>query len=286
MNRVKTAAEVMAIMETLAPAALAESWDRIGLQIGDPAQPVKSVLLVLDVTPQVIARMNELPFDMIICHHPAIFNPLEHLRLDDPQQNLLIELAGRKISVLAAHTNLDAAPGGVADVLAEQIARAAVGLINPAGENGLGESLSDIHTEYFPVTATDEARKYGRLINLGCPVSLQQLTGRIKRDLRSGACRLNTDCDRPVARLAIFPGSFPGEAAADLILAKADCLICGEYKYHDGLAIGLSGVAAVGIGHDSSEQVVLLPLAEKLAGKLPELTFAVSPGMDYNKIAF
>ena len=111
-------ADLVSAMERLAPAVLAESWDAVGLQIGALKSPVHSVLLTLDVTPEALQLADQVQADLIITHHPLIFSPLKGIRSDQPEQQLIAELLVHKRACLAAHTNLDAAQGGVADALA------------------------------------------------------------------------------------------------------------------------------------------------------------------------
>ncbi|VBB06066.1 gtp cyclohydrolase 1 type 2/nif3 [Lucifera butyrica] len=105
-------------MEKLAPAYLAEDWDHVGLLVGDPAQKVKNILVVLDVTLPTVLYAAEQKVDMIISHHPLFFKGLDKIRTDKNLGNILAVLLKNNIAVYAAHTNLDIAPGGVNDVLA------------------------------------------------------------------------------------------------------------------------------------------------------------------------
>ncbi len=255
-----TVSLVLRTLDELAPPGLAESWDKIGLQVGDPDWPVRQVLLALDITDQSIKDAETLGCQLIICHHPPIFNPLASLRTDIPEQQQLFRLISRRISVIAAHTNLDAAPGGVADSLAEIL--------------GLGGP------ECRPVAA------YGRSGRLAEPELLSRLLARIRQTLGSSGCRINTDQDRLITSLAVFPGSLAEEFIPDLVAAGVEAVVCGEIKHHLGLMLAARGMAAIDAGHDVTERVVLAPLAASLRDRLPQISFAVSNGMDYNKMAF
>ncbi len=253
-------AQVLQVLNELAPPELAESWDPIGLQVGDPMQPALRTLLVLDVTFPLIKKAAAVGCNLIISHHPLIFTPLPAVRADQPEQRIVHELIKNSISVIAAHTNLDAAPGGVADCLADalQLARS---------------SRQTIAT-------------YGRAVDLPRAESLRHLLQRTSQQLGSFGCRINTDQDRPVKRLAVFPGSFSEEWISELAARDVDALICGELKYHLGLMLAARGIAAISAGHDVTERVVLRPLVARLSDRLPQISFAVSDGLDYNKMAF
>ncbi len=116
-----TVKALCAAMESWAPAALAYDWDRVGLQIGEPAAKVSKVLTCLTVTDQVVAKAEQWNADMIIAHHPILFAPLKSLRTDDIHTQRCLRLAHAKIACFAAHTNLDVVPGGVNTLLADTL---------------------------------------------------------------------------------------------------------------------------------------------------------------------
>ncbi len=112
---------IMAAMEELAPAHLAADWDNVGLLVGSPDQDVSRVLVALDVTPAVAEAAATGGIDLIIAHHPLIFKALTSLRTDRPIGRTLAALVRAGAAVFAAHTNLDAADGGVNDILASKL---------------------------------------------------------------------------------------------------------------------------------------------------------------------
>lgn len=117
-----TCREVIAELEKLAPAYLAEKWDNVGLLVGHPEQTVRTILVTLDVDQQAVEQAIAVGADMIVAHHPVIFKGVNRIRSDFPQGNLLFALIQNGVAVYAAHTNLDIAPGGVNDVLAQKFA--------------------------------------------------------------------------------------------------------------------------------------------------------------------
>jgi dinuclear metal center YbgI/SA1388 family protein len=108
-------------MERLAPRDLAAGWDNVGLLVGSPEQEVASLLVTLDVTPQVADMAATAGAGMIVAHHPLILKGLTAIRTDAPPGRTLAVLLAAGIAVYAAHTNLDAADGGVNDVLAARL---------------------------------------------------------------------------------------------------------------------------------------------------------------------
>ncbi|MBI4775291.1 MAG: Nif3-like dinuclear metal center hexameric protein [Deltaproteobacteria bacterium] len=115
MLRVK---DVIGFLEVLAPPHLAEDWDEVGLQIGDPDRSLDSVLLALDPSLEALHKAKSLEFQLIVTHHPLFFKPLKRLHYHDPVTQFVKLALEHDIAVFSAHTNLDATSGGVNDVLA------------------------------------------------------------------------------------------------------------------------------------------------------------------------
>ena len=109
---------IAAAIEKLAPVDLAASWDNVGLLVGHPGMKVTKALLALDVTPDVVEEAVVSRAELIISHHPFPFHAMKSIRADTVSGALLTRLMQERISVYAAHTNLDAAVGGVNDALA------------------------------------------------------------------------------------------------------------------------------------------------------------------------
>ena len=100
-------------MQRMAPLELAESWDNPGLLV-DCGGEVSRVLVALDVTAETLAEAEQNGCQLIVTHHPVIFHPLKKLSPAD----LPFQLVQKGISAICMHTNLDAAEGGVNEVLA------------------------------------------------------------------------------------------------------------------------------------------------------------------------
>lgn len=122
----------MAKLEALAPAALAEPWDKVGLQLGGPDWPVRTAMLCIDLTEQVMAEARQRQVQLIVAYHPPLFEPLERLTADTPRGRVLLAAAGDQIAVYSPHTALDAAVGGVNDWLARAVGKGRVSPIRPA----------------------------------------------------------------------------------------------------------------------------------------------------------
>lgn len=250
------------------PLAAAESWDKVGLLIGDPDSLVTGIVLTLDVTPQAIELAEANGANLIIAHHPLIFAPLTSLREDRPEQSLIRTLIHKDIAVIALHTNLDAAPGGTGDSLADALE--------------LREAARAI---FAPLPFRPELG-HGRILELQEPIHLTDLRRITQNRLESSGVRCNDNQDLQIKRLAVFPGSFD-EAWVDLLFEQEiEAIITGELKHHVGLMLKLRGIAALDTGHDVSERVVLPRLLHRLQALWPDLAFAVDYGIDYNKMTF
>ncbi|NLY44257.1 MAG: Nif3-like dinuclear metal center hexameric protein [Clostridiaceae bacterium] len=110
--------DIIQYLEELAPLNLAESWDNPGLMVGNEEQVVENVLVTLDVTPQVVKEAISKGIDLIISHHPMIFKAIKKINENDLLGSMIYGLIQNKISVYAAHTNLDIVKGGLNDLLA------------------------------------------------------------------------------------------------------------------------------------------------------------------------
>lgn len=121
MRAMTNVREITRAVERLAPPALAEAWDNCGLQAGDPAAEVRRVLVALTPLSEVFEEAEGMGADFLLFHHPLIFRPLNSLDASSYPGDLLARAVRGGISVYAAHTSYDAAPGGVSVALAEAL---------------------------------------------------------------------------------------------------------------------------------------------------------------------
>jgi dinuclear metal center YbgI/SA1388 family protein len=113
--------DVFQMMEKLAPNRFAFDWDNAGLQIGSSKKEVKRVMVTLDVLENVADEAIEQQIDLIISHHPLLFQPMKQIDVDTPKGRTLQKLIQHHITVYSSHTNLDIAFGGVNDILCDKI---------------------------------------------------------------------------------------------------------------------------------------------------------------------
>jgi dinuclear metal center YbgI/SA1388 family protein len=109
--------QILPILEEIAPAKYAESWDNVGLLAGNPAQEVRRILLTIDYTDPVAAEARDHQCDLVIAYHPPIFNALK--RITAP--SLIFDAIRNGIALYSPHTALDVAEGGTNDLLADAL---------------------------------------------------------------------------------------------------------------------------------------------------------------------
>jgi dinuclear metal center YbgI/SA1388 family protein len=107
--------DIINILEQIAPTNRAESWDNVGLLVGNPQQNVSQILLTIDYTPQVAAEAKKLGAQLVIAYHPPIFHPLKRLT----SSSLIWNAIQVGIALYSPHTALDVADGGTNDMLAD-----------------------------------------------------------------------------------------------------------------------------------------------------------------------
>jgi dinuclear metal center YbgI/SA1388 family protein len=116
-----TVSDIIHVMDNLAPPTLAEDWDNVGLQVGDPCRMVQKIGVALDPTFEVVDRACRRSIDLLITHHPLIFKPLKSIAVNTPTGSVIHLATRNHLAIFAAHTNLDSAIGGINDILANRI---------------------------------------------------------------------------------------------------------------------------------------------------------------------
>ncbi len=140
--------EIVEHLELLAPPWLGRSWDNNGLLLGDREKEVRTILVALDVSSEVVREAVERKADMIVSHHPLIFKPLESITKDRPSGSRIMDLISSGIAVYSAHTNLDMAEGGVNDSLASALKLNDVEVLQPLEFEPLKKIAVFVPNEY------------------------------------------------------------------------------------------------------------------------------------------
>ncbi|MGB0716634.1 MAG: Nif3-like dinuclear metal center hexameric protein [Phycisphaerae bacterium] len=107
-------------MNKIAPTSLAQDWDNVGLLTGHYDDPMRSVMLCIDLTPAVAKEAVSAKVDLVMAYHPPIFKPLKRLIGSESQDAFPVYHCVRNgVAIYSTHTALDAAVGGTNDVIAD-----------------------------------------------------------------------------------------------------------------------------------------------------------------------
>ncbi len=247
-----TVRDVMSILEEIAPLELGRSYcakygarDNSGLLLGDETRPVFSVLVCLDVTPEVADEAEDANADMIISHHPLIFDGIKSVTKSSPLGRTLYRLIKSDISVYCAHLNLDVAPNGVAKILADKM------------------GLSDCKA-ILPVS---EDAGLGRIGKLATPMPLREFYDLAVEVLGDSSAKLCGDFYRQIGVAAVAPGSCGGDMSLLEAVYEmgADVLLTGEIKHHVALCAKELGITLIDGGHHSTEYPAIPVLVDMLS---------------------
>ena len=258
-----TVSDIIKVLDSIAPPALAETWDNIGLQVGDSRRTVKNVWIALDPTYQVVNAACRQKVDLLITHHPLIFKPLQSIDFRTPVGSIIDLAVRHHLAIFTAHTNLDSAMGGINDILAGRI-----GLydLKPLAEF---QSGNRVRYDDNPLAAAHQGAGIGRVGFLESALDLKSLARKIKNRLKLRYLKLSGDPALPVKKVAICSGSGSG-LLADFFASGAQVFITGDLRYHDARNVEASNLGLIDIGHFASEQLIVDVLAEKLAGLMAE----------------
>ena len=246
-----TVEKIIKAMEVIAPIRLAETWDNPGLQVGNSTWSVKKILISLDPTPHVINYAAEESVDMLITHHPLLFQPLKAVDLSTPIGGIIGTAIQNSIAVYAAHTNLDSVSDGLNDMLAGRLELKEVAALSP-------------HVNDAPDSPAERQKTgLGRIGNLPVSTDLISLCRTLKHVLDLDNVRLVGDETRRVERIALCTGS--GSSLLDRFYSSgADVFITGDVRYHDARDAENQGAALIDIGHFGSEHIMVGHLARRL----------------------
>jgi dinuclear metal center YbgI/SA1388 family protein len=126
-----TLRDILNLLESRYPSAWAVSGDKIGLEVGHPDKQVEALMVALEVTPAIVAEAAQRGAHLLLTHHPLLYQPLKDLREDRPGGRLLADLLRADLAMVSCHTNLDIAPGGLNDYLAQELELTGVEVLTP-----------------------------------------------------------------------------------------------------------------------------------------------------------
>jgi dinuclear metal center YbgI/SA1388 family protein len=241
-------ANLVEVMEAIAPTRFAAAWDNVGLIVGDSAGPLSRVLLAVDCTLQVVDEARRERCEAVVAYHPPLFEPTKRFCAD----SVAYDLARSGIAVYSPHTALDVAKGGTNDALAD-----ALGITD----------RKPLRVIDSPGPADSDAWGFGRVGALP-PTRALTLIDRVKRALGVERALVAGLVEREVACAAVCAGS-GGDLVPDAISAGAQLFLTGELKHHDALRAAGAGLTVVCTLHSVSERIALDGLKRRLEDRLP-----------------
>lgn len=242
--------EVLALLERLAPLQFAEAWDNVGLLV-EPiplkrSPPLKSALLTIDLSDEVVAEAEALGAKLIIAYHPPIFEGLKRLRSSQPGESAVVGCVARGIAVFSPHTALDAAPDGVN-----------AWLLGAFGAGVRGPCLTN---------PADGRYGQGRYVRLVEPLSLADAVECIKRQLGLAQVRVAAAAQHEGGAPLLHSIAVCAGAGGSVFekLPDFDLFVTGEMRHHDVRARTASGSSVVLSEHTHTERGFLPVLAQRL----------------------
>lgn len=237
---------------TIAPLDLQLEYDNAGFLLGHADSPVSKVLLSLDVTDEVVEEAVVIGAQLIVSHHPVIWDEMKSLTDCKLGNRKLLRLIESGIAVISMHTNLDIAEGGVNDVL--------ISLLGASNEGPFDEEGC------------------GRIGMLEKPLPLPEFLILCKEKLKTRGLRYY-DAGRLVEHLAVLGGS-GGSSLVDAWNAGCDTFVTADVKYSVFLQAREMGINLIDGDHFCTENPVVPVVAQILSKAFPEIEFVVSERHD------
>ena len=246
-----TVKDVYDYLNEIAPFDTAEEWDNCGLTVGSFQKEVKKIYIALDVTDDVLKDAKSFGADLVITHHPMIFNPVSQILCG----SLVYKAVESGMSFIASHTCLDKADGGVNHCLANK-----VGIKN------------------LKTSENDEFLKYGEIGTC----TAEEFANKIKSAV--GGVVSFTDAGKTIKTVALCSGS-GGDLITKAKNVGADAFLTGEAKHHEYLLSKDLGVSLFVAGHFETENIVCEylynSLNEKFGDEIEIKVSALNPPVKY-----
>lgn len=241
--------DLLGVLDGLAPTALAEKWDNVGLLVGNPHNRVTTILVGLDATNTLVDEAIARKADTIITHHPVIFKPLSAIDTSDPAGRILQKALAHDISIIGCHTNLDSAVDGVNDILATMLGLTKLVPLQPVEYDG--------HVDCG----------LGRVGSYDTPLEKREFLRRLFAVLKLESFNMAGELPEVISRVALCGGSGSDFAKA-AYASGADVYLTAEIKHATAVWANEVGFTIIDGTHFSTEQ----PGTDHLAEKLKEIT--------------
>ncbi len=252
-----TVKDIFDYLNKLAPIELKMDFDNVGVLVGSKKSAVTKCLVALDITDDVIDEAIELGTNLIVSHHPVIFNEIKSVLDEDLVGRKIIKLIKNDISAICMHTNLDIANGGVNDALMSALGAVTEGYLEYTGTDSLGVKQG-----------------CGRIGELESEMSLPEFLEKCKTALNANGLRYH-DAGLKVKKLAVMGGS----GGSSVYLAKelgCDTYVTSDIKYNCFLDAKELGINLIDADHFCTENVIVPVICEKLKTEFPECEIKIS----------
>ena len=233
------------VLNEVAPAETAESYDNVGTIVGRRDAKVTKILVALDCTWDVVKEAEKLGAELIVSHHPLMFHARKNLLEEDAEGRILCEMVRNNLSLIAAHTNLDQTEYSGSAACARLL------------------KLKDVRKE----------TEYLFLGKLETPMKAAELEKKISAVL-SFPVRCYGDGNALITTLAIAGGADDGDWLAAKALG-AQAMLTGEVRHHNALAAAMSSFVLYDGGHYGTEAPLVPFLTEYLQNRLNDVQYNV-----------
>jgi dinuclear metal center YbgI/SA1388 family protein len=145
--------DVAKVLEQFAPLQLQESYDNAGLSLGNPDAEVTGILITIDVTEEVLEEAISKKCNLIISHHPLIFESIKSITGKNFTERCITKAILNNVAIYSAHTNLDSVFEGVSHKMCEKLALNNCRVLSP-----LKGELKKLVT-FVPLSHVDKVRE-------------------------------------------------------------------------------------------------------------------------------
>lgn len=248
--------DIDTIMEQYAPSKLKESYDTVGLMVGDMKSEVTSILVALDCTLDVIEEAKLNSCNMIFTHHPLLFKKPKSITTDTLIGRKIIELVKNDINVYSSHTNLDSTLGGMNDIIMQILDFKYIRIMEHSSNEDSFGSNSGI----------------GRIAEIPNPIRLDELCNKVKEKLGLKYLRYSGQDKKVIKNIAVINGS--GQDYFNLAKKLgADCIITGDTTYHYVSDFNEQGIAVIDAGHFGTEWPSICVVSNYLKNRIESMGF-------------
>ncbi len=241
--------DFLAYLGRFAPWELAESWDNVGLMIGNPDQEITGLLIALDPTLQILEEAILKKANTILTHHPLIFHPLKAINTATPSGRFLQKALCNNIAVVSCHTNLDIISEGVSAALAHALCLNVNRPLKPSG--------------------SERDHGFGRIGSLPEPMSGEDFLLFAAEQLRLQGFTIAGPLPEIVSSIAVCGGS-GSDFASDAFFEGVDIYITAEVKHSVARWAEENKFCIIDAGHFPTENVIIHSLLERIAAFFAE----------------